>query len=378
MNPERVSIYVHIPFCARRCEYCDFNTYAWRGNIVRDTLEAICEHIRVADAEGVVVPTIFFGGGTPTFPEPELVIRILDAIRSRFNVSTDAEISIEANPGTVDRSRFAVLRQAGFNRLSLGVQSFDDRLLQALGRIHSSREAICSYEAARAAGFENINIDLMFALPDQTLRQWQHTLRTAIGLQPEHFSCYALTVEPRTPFYTMYRRGQLNLPDEDTDLRMYLYTIRALTRAGYEHYEISNFAKPGYRCRHNIVYWRNEQYLGFGPGAVSYRNGVRWKCLSNPRRYVQAVRDGLSLVEEEEQLACEQSLGETLMLMLRTRDGVDVRTVQERYGVNLLQRYANQLNRLRRLRLLEVTPDRWRITRKGLPIANTICAEFLA
>jgi len=377
MNLQRVSIYVHIPFCARRCGYCDFNTYAWRGSIVRETLEAICCHIESLDSEEFVVPTIFFGGGTPSFPDPELVIRILNTIRSRFRVLPDAEVSIEANPGTGDRSRFTALRQAGFNRLSMGVQAFDDHLLKVLGRTHSASEAIRSYEAARAAGFENINLDLMFALPDQTVRQWQYTLRTAVSLQPEHLSCYALTIEPHTPFYTMYLRGQLSLPDEETDLRMYQHTIRALIRAGYEHYEISNFARPGYRCRHNMVYWRNEEYLGFGPGAVSYRNGVRWKCLSNPHRYVQAVRGGLSLVEEEERLEADASLGETIMLMLRLRDGVDVKAVEDRYGVNLEQRYARQLHRLQQQRLLEVTPDRWRITPKGLPIANTICAEFL-
>jgi oxygen-independent coproporphyrinogen-3 oxidase len=377
MHPESLSIYVHIPFCARRCAYCDFNTYAWRGSIVRDTLQAICSHIESTDAGDVVVPTIFFGGGTPSFPDPEGIIRILDTIRSRLHVLPDAEISIEANPGTTDRARYAILRQAGFNRLSMGVQAFDDQLLQVLGRIHTAGEAICSFEAARQAGFENINIDLMFALPGQTMQQWQRTLRTATSLQPEHISCYSLTIEPNTPFYTLHQRGQLNLPDEETDLRMYLYAIRALTRAGYEHYEISNFARPGYRCRHNIVYWLNEEYLGFGPGAVSYRHGVRWKCLSNPRRYVQAVRDGLSLIEEEERLDASASLGETIMLMLRLREGVDVRAVEERYGVNLTQRYAHQLNRLQRLRLLEVTPDYWRITPRGLPIANTICAEFL-
>lgn len=378
MSPERVSIYVHIPFCAKRCAYCDFNTYAWRGAIVRDTLEAIRFSIESIEEPNIVVPTIFFGGGTPSFPDPELVVRILDAIRTRFRVLSDAEISIEVNPGTVDRARYSLLKQAGFNRLSMGVQAFDDGLLKALGRIHTADEALRSYETARGAGFENINIDLMFALPNQTLRQWQKTLRVAISLQPEHISCYALTVEPGTPFFKMHQQGRLNLPDEETDLRMYQYTIRALTRAGYEHYEISNFAKPGYRCRHNMVYWRNEEYLGFGPGAVSYRRGVRWKAISNPHRYVQAVRSSASLVEEEERLDADASLGETLMLMLRLRDGVDVRAVEQRYGVNLIQRYARQIDKLRRLRLLEVTHDYWRITAKGLPVADSICAEFLA
>lgn len=377
MSPEHVSIYVHIPFCAKRCAYCDFNTYAWRGAIVRDTLEAIRLSIESTEEPNIVVPTIFFGGGTPSFPDPELVVRILDAVRARFRVLPDAEISVEVNPGTVDRARYLLLKQAGFNRLSMGVQAFDDGLLKALGRIHTAAEALRSYETARQAGFENVSIDLMFALPDQTLRQWQKTLRVAISLQPEHISCYALTVEPGTPFFKMYQQGRLNLPDEETDLRMYQYTIRALTRAGYEHYEISNFAKPGYRCRHNMVYWRNEEYLGFGPGAVSYRRGVRWKTISNPRHYVQAVRSSASLVEEEERLDADASLGETLMLMLRLRDGVDVRMVEERYGVNLIQRYARQVDKLRRLRLLEVTPDYWRITAKGLPVTNSICAEFL-
>ncbi|MGQ9488683.1 MAG: radical SAM family heme chaperone HemW [Armatimonadota bacterium] len=377
MSPERVSIYVHIPFCAKRCAYCDFNTYAWRGAIVRDTLEAIRLSIESTEEPNIVVPTIFFGGGTPSFPDPELVVRILDAVRARFRVLPDAEISIEVNPGTVDRARYSLLKQAGFNRLSMGVQAFDDGLLKALGRIHTAAEALRSYETARQAGFENINIDLMFALPNQTLRQWQKTLRVAISLQPEHISCYALTVEPGTLFFKMYQQGKLNLPDEETDLRMYQYTIRALTRAGYEHYEISNFAKLGYRCRHNMVYWRNEEYLGFGPGAVSYRRGMRWRTISNPRRYVQAVRSSASLVEEEERLDADASLGETLMLMLRLRNGVDVRMVEERYGVNLIQRYARQVDKLRRLRLLEVTPDYWRITAKGLPVTNSICAEFL-
>lgn len=377
MSLERVSIYVHIPFCARRCRYCDFNTYAWRGSIVRDTLEAIRSSIERTEEPTIIVPTIFFGGGTPSFPDPELIVRLLQTIRARFRVTPDAEISIEVNPGTVDRARYALLRQAGFNRLSMGVQAFDDQLLNKLGRIHTANEALRSYETAREAGFENINIDLMFALPDQTLSQWQNTLRTAIRLQPEHISCYALTIEPGTPFFRMHQQGLLNLPDEDTDLRMYQYAIRALTRAGYEHYEISNFARPGYRCRHNMVYWRNEEYLGFGPGAVSYWRGVRWKTISDPRRYVQAVRSSASLVDEEERLDADASLGETLMLMLRLRDGVDVRAVEERYGVNLAQRYARQIDKLQRLRLLEVHPERWRITAKGLPIANTVCAEFL-
>jgi oxygen-independent coproporphyrinogen-3 oxidase len=378
MNPKPVSIYVHIPFCARRCAYCDFNTYAWRGSIVRETLEAICVHIAGVPAEELVVPTVFFGGGTPSFPEPEGIIRILDTVRRHFRVLPDAEVSIEVNPGTVDRARYAVLRQAGFNRLSMGIQSFDDGLLKKLGRIHSAEEAIRSYEEARRAGFGNVNIDLMFALPDQSLPQWQRTVRSAIRLQPEHISCYALTVEPSTPFYTLHRRGKLNLPDEETELRMYQYAIRALNRAGYEHYEISNFARPGYRCRHNMVYWRNEEYLGFGPGAVSYRDGVRWKVISNPRRYVQAVRHGTSLVEEQEQLDTDASLGETIMLMLRLRDGVDVKAVEKRYGVKLAERYARQIQRLSRLRLLEVTSHYWRITAKGIPVANTVCAEFLA
>lgn len=379
MNPERVSIYVHIPFCARRCAYCDFNTYAWRGGIVRDTLEAIRLSVQNADEPGdIVVPTIFFGGGTPSFPDPELIVRILDAIRSRFRVLPDAEVSVEVNPGTADRARYSLLRQAGFNRLSMGVQAFDDRLLKALGRIHTANQAIRAYETARQAGFENINVDLMFALPDQNIQQWQKTLRTAVSLQPEHVSCYALAIEPGTPFFRMHQEGLLNLPDEETDLRMYRYAIRALTRAGYEHCEISNFARPGYRCRHNLVYWRNEEYLGFGPGAVSYRRGVRWKAISNPRRFVQAVRSGSSLVEEQECLDANASLGETIMLMLRLRDGVDVLAVEARYGVRLAERYACQIDKLQRLRLLEITPDRWRITARGLPVANSICAEFLA
>lgn len=378
MNCERLSIYVHIPFCARRCAYCDFNTFAWRGTIVRDTLEAIREHILATGMGDFAVPTVYFGGGTPSFPEPELIVGVLEAIRNRFRVLPNAEISIEVNPGTADSRRYAIFRQAGFNRLSMGVQAFDDALLHKLGRIHSAQEAVCAFEAARKAGFENINLDLMFALPNQTLAQWRHTLRVATNLQPEHLSCYALIIEPNTPFYNLFSQGALNVPDEDTDVRMYRTAIRTLIRAGYEHYEISNFAKPGYRSQHNLVYWRNEPYLGFGPGAVSYHRGVRWKWLSDPRRYVCAVREGLQAVEEEERLDALASLGETLMLMLRTTDGVDVEAVEKRYGIRLQELYAAQIRRLRSRRLLEATPKRWRLTSKGLLLANTVCAEFLA
>jgi oxygen-independent coproporphyrinogen III oxidase len=265
-----LAIYVHIPFCAKHCAYCDFNTYVEKAqsNIVQATVDALCADIeqtaRQQEGERRTVATVFFGGGTPTFLSGAQLTRILQTVRENFDVLPDAEISSEANPGSSDAEKFAQMRAAGFNRLSIGVQSFDDELLVALDRFHTACEAENALAAARAAGFANLNLDLMFRLPRQTPELWLDSLRRAIALQTEHLSLYALTLEPGTRFERQHTGGKLILPDEDTETAMYTEAIATLTAAGYEHYEVSNFARPGYRCRHNQTYWRNEVYLGSG------------------------------------------------------------------------------------------------------------------
>jgi oxygen-independent coproporphyrinogen III oxidase len=382
-----LAIYIHIPFCARHCAYCDFNVAVEKeqSRLVLETVDAICrdiEHASLADDGGEPlharpVSTVFFGGGTPTFLTGAQLTRILTAVRDRFDLLPDAEISSEANPGSSDAEKFAQMRAAGFNRLSVGVQAFDDRLLAALDRTHTAGEAERALQAAREAGFDNLNLDLMFALPRQTAPLWDSTLQRALALGTEHLSLYALTLEPGTRFERLHAGGKLDLPGEDAELEMYERSIAVLTAAGYEHYEVSNFARPGYRSRHNQVYWRNEEYLGIGPGAVSYLNGRRWKRERLPARYNRKVMEGTDLAVESECLDPDGALGETMMLGLRLRDGLPLQRVRARFGLDPLARYASEISRLSARDLLVLEGDTLRLTHRGLLLANDVLSEFL-
>lgn len=378
-----LAIYVHIPFCAKHCAYCDFNTYVEKSQsaIVQATVDAICADIeqtgRGWEGEPHAVATIFFGGGTPTFLTGPQLTRILQTIRDNFAVLPDAEISSEANPGSSDAEKFAAMRAAGFNRLSIGVQSFDNELLVALDRFHTANEAENALSAARSAGFANLNLDLMFRLPQQTPERWQSSLERAIALQTEHLSLYALTLEPGTRFERQHTGGKLRLPDEDTEAAMYEQAIAVLGDAGYDHYEVSNFALPGFRCRHNLTYWRNEEYLGFGPGAVSYLEGRRWKRERLPARYVEKAETGADLTVETETLAAAASLGETILLGLRLRDGLPLQRLRDRYHVEPLTRFASQIASLSERGLLSHDNDTLRLTERGLFLADEVTLHFL-
>lgn len=386
-DKQPLAIYIHIPFCAKHCAYCDFNTYVEKAqnSIVEETVEAICQDIErtaqerdEADVLGErPAPTVFFGGGTPTFLSGGQLTRILRTVQTCFAVSPDAEISSEANPGSSDAEKFTAMRVAGFNRLSIGVQSFDDTLLVALDRFHTAGEAERAVRAAREAGFTNLSLDLMFGLPQQTSRLWQDTLEKALALGTEHLSLYALTLEPGTRFERLRAGGKLDLPDEDTELAMYEACIARLTAAGYEHYEVSNFARPGFRSRHNQVYWRNEEYLGFGPGAVSYVAGRRWKRERLPARYVRKVAAHEDLSVESECLDTAGALGETMMLGLRLRDGLPLERIRERFGMDPLTHFAPQIEQLTTRGLLVVENDTLCLTHRGLLLANDVLSEFL-
>lgn len=376
-----LAIYIHIPFCAKHCAYCDFNVYVEKtqSTLVPQTVEAICQDIVRSAREdgGRPISTIFFGGGTPTFLSGAQLTCILETIRDHFAVDPDAEISSEANPGSSDAEKFAAMRAAGFNRLSVGVQAFDDALLVALDRFHTAGEAERALRAARDAGFTNLNLDLMFGLPHQTPALWKATLERALALGTEHLSLYALTLEAGTRFERLYAGGKLELPDEDTELAMYERSIAILTVAGYEHYEVSNFARPGFRSRHNQVYWRNEEYLGIGPGAVSYLEGRRWKRERLPARYIQKMHASADLAVESECLDQEGALGETMMLGLRLRDGLPLARVRERFGIDPLVHFAAQIRRLQEREVLVLENDTLRLTYTGLLIANDVLNEFL-
>ena len=325
------AIYVHIPFCPSKCGYCDFNSYAMEGAIMRRTTSAIIREISESPWAGLPAKTVFLGGGTPTFLPTEYLSEILDAVLDSHPPAQDgAEITSEANPGTVDAEKFAKMREMGFNRISLGAQSFLERDLIVLGRVHNPSHISRAVQAARDAGFANVNLDLIFALPNQSVRAWADNLDRALDLNTEHLSLYGLTIEPNTPFYKRHRAGELTLPKEEAQVSMYDLALKKTAERGFQQYEISNFAKAGYECRHNLCYWKNEFYAAYGPGAVgfmptasgSYR---RYTNLKHPERYCLAVEAGATPWFEEEELSTRDLRIERIMLGLRLNEGLDPR-----------------------------------------------------
>ncbi len=372
-----LGLYIHIPFCVRKCAYCDFNAYSGLGNLAAGFVDAVVREIESAPEQGRPAPTCFFGGGTPTYLGADQLVRILDTLRSTFAFAAGAEITSEANPSTTDAGKFAAMREAGFNRLSIGVQAFDDRLLAQLDRTHSASEAENTIHEARQAGFDNLSLDLMFGLPTQSRDDWNKSLDRAIDLDTEHISVYALTLEPGTRFERLHAGGKLPLPDEDTELWMYERAIERLTEVGFEHYEVSNFAKPGFQARHNLLYWHNEEYRGFGPGAVSYLEGRRWTNEKFPARYIKKVCEDGDLSVESECLDAGGALAETLMTGLRLRDGVRLAPLRARFGLDPLSRFAGAIEKLRQRGWLETDSHYLRLTPQGLLFANDVFIEFL-
>jgi oxygen-independent coproporphyrinogen-3 oxidase len=378
--PPPKAAYIHIPFCISKCGYCDFNSFPGMESLFDGYVDALVREIIRTGREHKQtnrLDSVYFGGGTPTVLPTDKLINILAAIGDTFDLAEDCEITLEANPGTVDQSKLAQLRSAGFNRLSLGVQSLDDEFLSAIGRIHTAREALDAYVWARSSGFTNIGIDLIFALPRQTLKNWESALNAVVGMDPEHISLYELSIEEGTEFAKLCAEGQLDLPDEELRLEMYEAAIATLTAAGYEHYEVSNFARTGFRSRHNQVYWYNESYFGFGAGATSYVNGVRSVRLSDPRRYVEAINREEDPVESSERLTGRHRLAETLIQGLRLLEGVDLRRFRDDTGLDAIDSFREEISSLVRNGLVEVSEGRLRVTHKGLLLMNDVAVELI-
>jgi len=343
--------------------------------------DAVGEEIRQAAEEYGRLPiqTIFIGGGTPTVLRPDQLGGILAACREHFAVAPDAEITSEANPGTVDQAHFTALRALGVNRLSMGVQSFDEAELKWLGRIHSAGEAEQAFDAARAAGFTNINLDFIFGLPGQAPGAWARTLERAVGLGPEHLSLYSLTVEAGTPLADSVRRGRVPAPDDDLAADLYLASQDLLAAHGYAQYEISNWAKDAsHQCRHNLVYWRDEAYLGFGAGAHSYARDRRWWNVRPVPQYIQRINAGKPAVSGQETVGRRLEMGETMMLGLRlVLEGVGESGFRARFGVSLDEAFGEELAALTARGLIERLPARVRLTAEGRLLGNRVFAEFL-
>jgi len=378
LETDGFALYIHIPFCRSRCAYCDFNTTAGLDELMPAYVEAVCAEVGQVgkDASGQV-GSVYVGGGTPSLLPIGLLEQLLHVSRRTFPVSPAAEVTLEANPGTVDEAYLRRLRALGVNRLSLGVQSAHDDELRLLGRIHSRAEALAAVRAARAAGFDNLSLDFLYGLPGQTLARWRETLSAALALQPEHLSLYALTVEDDTPLATQIAVGQLPPPDPDRAAEMYELAETTLAAAGFEHYEISNWARPGYACRHNLVYWRNEPWLGVGAGAASWWGGRRWSHVRHPTDYIARVQAGLPAVEESEDIPPRLEMGETMMLGLRLAEGVSDARFRARFDQGLEATFGSELAALRDLGLLEWDGQVARLTARGRLLGNQVFQQFL-
>lgn len=372
---DKISLYIHIPFCVRKCLYCDFPSFSGMENIFDDYVRMLCREIdeTYSDYRGMEVKSIFVGGGTPSVLPPALLGRISDKIFSRFDVDSKAEITIEANPGTLDAKKLAEMKSMYFNRLSMGLQAWQDRLLKKLGRIHTADEFETNFLQARDAGFKNINVDLMFALPAQSLDDWQETLEKVMKLRPEHISAYSLIIEEGTPFFDMFDRGELKETDEDTDRKMYYLAKEMLSDKGYKQYEISNFAKEGFECYHNKVYWRTEEYQGFGLGAHSYADGVRFHNTYDMKEYLRG--EGLRL--DKEFLSIEEKQEEFMFMGLRMNEGVSEAEFLRRFGESMDSVYGDEIKELISEELLVKKDGRLSLTDRGVDISNSVFEKFI-
>ncbi len=374
-------IYLHVPFCARICPYCDFNTYAHKEDRIPDYVEALIREMDLtqANAGRVMAETVFFGGGTPSLLLPDAVTRLIQALRSRFAIAQDAEVTLEVNPETIDARSLAAFREAGINRLSMGVQSQQMRGLRVLGRGHRPETALTAFRAARAAGFDNVSLDLIFGWPGQTLADWEGDLNAILDWSPEHLALYSLIVEPGTPMHDAVRRGIMITPDDDATADMYELAIARLAAAGWHHYEVSNWARtPDLISRHNRIYWRNGRYLGLGAGAHAYVGHTRSSNLLLPETYIDTVFEGRLPVARCETLDEATAMGETMMLGLRLlQEGVSASAFQQRHGKTLLDIYGYQIKELAGIGLLTWDGERVRLTHRGLLLANDVAARFL-
>ena len=369
-----MEIYIHIPFCAKKCEYCDFLSGPAGGKEQRAYVQALLKEIRAAEeGQGRSVSSIFIGGGTPSLLKEDLLGSILNEIYKKFNLEPGAEISIEVNPGTVSSKKLEAYRRMGINRLSIGLQSTDDRELKTLGRLHNYAQFLETYQAAGNAGFDNINIDLMSALPDQTYEGWVANLRRTAELSPAHISAYSLIIEEGTPF----SMRELNLPDEETEYRMYEDTAAILEEYGYEQYEISNYAKKGRRCRHNVGYWTRCDYLGLGLGAASLWGKKRFSNTADMEEYLRnsAFPERIRLMEPV--LSREDEMAEFMFLGLRMTEGVSEAAFRQGFGVEMREIYGEVLKKYTGMELLEEKDGRIFLTRKGIHVSNSVMSDFL-
>ncbi len=372
---KELEIYIHIPFCAAKCRYCDFLSFPAGEETRRDYTNALRREIRAFPSERYWVSSVFIGGGTPSILPAEQITETLEVLKERFLTARDAEITIEANPGTVDEKKLRRYRAAGVNRISFGCQSASDKELETLGRIHRFSDMKKSFLQAREAGFSNINIDLMYAIPGQGMESWEKTLRSAAEMAPEHISAYSLIIEEGTPFFSELEK--LALPDEDTEYLMREKTAQILKDSGYIQYEISNYAKPGFACRHNTGYWTGKEYAGFGLGASSYLDDTRFRHTRDMKTYLAMRDEFFSDRQEQEKLDTRGKMAEFMILGLRMTRGVESEEFLRRFGVPAEEIYGGVMDRYEAAGLLKREAGRIFLTRRGISLSNIVMADML-
>lgn len=378
-----LGIYIHIPFCKQKCYYCDFVSYSNKCSEVKEYIESLKKEIEEFDFSNYKVTSIYIGGGTPSYIDSIYIVEILSELKEKLKCNLiefkDIEITIEVNPGTVDTKKLNDYKKLGINRLSIGLQSTKNDILKKIGRIHTYQEFLEIYKLARETGFKNINIDLMIGIPGQKIGDLKNTLQDIINLEPEHISVYSLIIEENTPIEKMLENGEIKLPDEDLERNMYWYVKNTLELNGYNHYEISNFAKLGKESRHNLNCWNQEEYIGFGVAAHSYLNGIRFSNTINVEEYIQHIENNRKEenIQIEESQSLEDKKNEFMMLGFRKIQGVDIARFKEKFIDNPIFLYRENLNKLVEEGLIEVDLNHIKLTNKGIDLANLVFEEFV-
>ena len=377
MENREIGIYVHIPFCKRKCYYCDFISYSNKDSKIEEYIQAVKKEIELQKIKSTIT-TVYIGGGTPSYIESKYIKGIMEEINKK-NLSNEAEITIEVNPGTVTLEKLKDYKEAGINRLSIGLQSAQDELLKQIGRIHNYEQFLETYKMARKVGFKNINVDLMLGLPNQRIKDLKESLESIIELQPEHISVYSLIVEDGTPIANKIEAGDLELPEEDMERNMYWYVKNTLELNGYKHYEISNFAKEGYQSKHNMNCWKQKEYIGIGLAAHSYRDITRYSNTGQLGEYIRNVqKENLERNRIIHEIQKEDDTKKEYMLLgLRQIDGIQISKFKERFGDNPIYLFRNELKKLSEENLICVDDDNIKLTNKGIDLANLVWEEFV-
>ncbi len=380
MSPmTKTGLYIHVPFCSSKCNYCDFNSYAGRLDVAQSYFDALKKEIELYynTMRYNIIDTIFIGGGTPSCVNQNYINEVLTLCKIKFNISESCEISIESNPGTLDIEKLNTYRSSGINRISIGLQAYQSKLLKYLGRRHSKEDFIASVELAKKAGFININADVIFGIPGQTMKDWAKTLKVLVGLDITHISAYSLKIEEGTRFGDMLENGELTQVEDELDRNMYHYAIDYLKENGFMQYELSNFAKEGYECKHNLTYWKCVDYLGLGAGAHSLLEGERFSNKYTIEKYINAIEKGLKPVEERYQMEYSDRISEYMFLGLRLNQGVNNSEFKKLFDQDMFNVYEESFKELQHKKLIEICGESVSLTRLGLDLANQVFVKFV-